>query len=192
MRTLRPDDYRVMPWKNGQGVTTELVVEPPDAGLDAFLWRVSIAELRASGPFSRFAGYDRVIVQLDGPPMTLTHEGRAPLRLEALTPHAFSGDEATRCELDGVAHDFNLMARRDFAAPSALTRTLARGESIVGAPDEITLLYVVEGALTSHDAPGLSARDSRVEPPGGKRLHTADVRSVVLLASLRLKGPPAP
>ena len=64
-RTIRSNDCCVMPWKNGYGSTTELAVEPPDAALDRFDWRVSVAELRGSGPFSTFPGYDRIIVQLD-------------------------------------------------------------------------------------------------------------------------------
>ena len=76
-RTIRHGDCPVMPWKNGQGSTTELAIEPPGAALDGFDWRISIAELRGSGPFSTFPGYDRIIVQLDGPPMILTHGSNA-------------------------------------------------------------------------------------------------------------------
>ena len=95
-RTIRAADCRVMPWKNGRGSTTELAVEPEGAPLDGFDWRVSIAELRGSGPFSTFPGYDRIIVQLDGPSMTLTHGSDPPVALGHLVPHAFSGDDDYR------------------------------------------------------------------------------------------------
>ncbi|TIV74879.1 MAG: HutD family protein, partial [Mesorhizobium sp.] len=32
MRILRAADYRVMPWKNGGGTTTEIAVSPDGAG----------------------------------------------------------------------------------------------------------------------------------------------------------------
>jgi len=35
-RIIRAGDGRVMPWKNGHGSTTELVVESSGASLDAF------------------------------------------------------------------------------------------------------------------------------------------------------------
>lgn len=189
MRTLRPSDYRVMPWKNGLGSTTELVAEPPGAALDAFDWRLSIAELRASGPFSSFAGYDRVIAQLDGAPMTLTHGERPPVRLEARVPHAFSGDEATTCEVGGVAHDLNLMVRRAYARASLEAVTLDAGAPLPSDPAAITALYVLEGSLEAPGAPRLEAGDARIEPVGGKLPHTARVRSVLMRAAILPKGP---
>ena len=50
------------PWKNGGGTTQEIAGWPAGAGLDAFGWRVSIACIAASGPFSVFAGIDRSIM----------------------------------------------------------------------------------------------------------------------------------
>lgn len=92
LRHLRSDDYRVMPWKNGLGTTTEIAVHPPDAALTDFTWRLSIADLGASGPFSSFPGYDRILVQLDGPPMILAHEGLAERRLTLREPYRFAGE----------------------------------------------------------------------------------------------------
>ena len=87
-----------MPWKNGLGTTTEIAVHPPGAGLDAFAWRVSIADLGASGPFSIFAGYDRTLVQIEGAPMTLSHAGRGEKRLSLLSPYRFAGElDTTAC-----------------------------------------------------------------------------------------------
>ncbi len=54
------------PWKNGGGTTREIAVRPPGAGMDAFAWRVSVADIVADGPFSAFPGIDRQIALLDG------------------------------------------------------------------------------------------------------------------------------
>jgi len=188
-RTVRAGDCRVMPWKNGQGSTTELAVEPPGAPLDGFDWRISIAELRGSGPFSTFPGYDRIIVQLDGPPMALTHAGGPPIVLQQLVPHAFSGDDETMCTVDGIAHDFNLMVRRGMAQPTLVVHRLRDGEELARESDPATVLHVLEGGLAAPDGALLDAGDTRIEEAGGKASYRSCGRSLVLLASLHSTDP---
>jgi environmental stress-induced protein Ves len=184
-RTIRAGSTRVMPWKNGQGSTTELAVEPPGATLDDFLWRVSIAELRGSGPFSAFAGYDRVITQLDGPPMSLTHAGRSPVVLQPLVPHAFSGDDETECAVDGIAHDFNLIVRRGHARAALAVHRVDDCQALGGEFDAVTLLHLLEGELAASDGALLDAGDTRIEEAGEKAFYRSCGHSLVLLASLR-------
>ena len=56
MRIICPADYRPQPWKNGGGVTHEIVRWPDEERYDV---RISIADDRVAGPFSRFPGYRR-------------------------------------------------------------------------------------------------------------------------------------
>jgi hypothetical protein len=131
IRHLRPSDYRVMPWKNGLGTTTEIVVHPSGTGLDDFAWRLSIADLAASGPFSTFPGIERIILQTEGEPMELVHEGRGRRRLALFLPYRFDGEWPTHSELGGKsARDFNIMARRALFRPSAVVHSLARGSTV--------------------------------------------------------------
>ncbi len=183
-RTIRARDCRVMPWRNRRGSTTELVVEPPGAALDGFDWRTSIAELRGSGPFSRFPGYDRIIVQLDGPPMTLTHGASPPVALEQLVPHAFSGDDETMCAVDGVAHDFNLIVRRGVARPTLTVHRLGEGEELSGESGAATVLHVLDGCLAAADGVQLGAGDTCVASAAEIPAHHARGRAVVLVATL--------
>ena len=115
IRLLSPLAYRVMPWKNGGGTTTEIAVHPEGAGWDDFLWRVGIADIAQSGPFSSFAGIDRSIVLLDCPPdsgMSLTVDGTSV----EMVQHEFidfAGESVTQGTLRGQAvRDFNVMSRR--------------------------------------------------------------------------------
>lgn len=55
-RIIAPDAFRAQPWKNGGGVTRE-IVRWPDA--EGFAVRISLAEVAVAGPFSRFPGYQR-------------------------------------------------------------------------------------------------------------------------------------
>lgn len=113
VRLLTPNDYRSMPWKNGAGRTTEIVVHPAGAALDAFGWRVSVADVERDGPFSRFPGIDRTIVLLSGSGMRLSGSACAAELSKPFATHDFSGDEAIDCTLlAGPCRDFNAMFRR--------------------------------------------------------------------------------
>jgi len=114
-RLLHPSDYRAMPWKNGGGTTMELIIEPEGASLDGgFLWRLSMADVGVSGPFSRFEGCDRTLLLLEGRGMELGFDQRPAVRLGGLLePVAFSGDWRTEGTLlDGPCRDFNVITRR--------------------------------------------------------------------------------
>jgi len=114
MRIIRAAEYRWMPWKNGGGETVEIAVSPPGAGLDAFEWRVSMAHVATSGPFSRFPGVDRTLAVLAGSGIRLSVGGRAAVSLgRDAPPFAFSGDDLAEAELiDGAVDDLNVMIRR--------------------------------------------------------------------------------
>jgi environmental stress-induced protein Ves len=105
--------FRAMPWANGRGVTTELYVHK-DARTGRMLWRLSIAGVDSDGPFSHFAGYDRVLVLLEGAGLTLSHGDGTVDRLSRVYEIAtFPGDVATQAALtDGPIKDFNLIADR--------------------------------------------------------------------------------
>ncbi|MGH7621957.1 MAG: HutD/Ves family protein [Gemmatimonadaceae bacterium] len=104
-----------IPWKNGGGLTREIVCRPRGADLNTFDWRVSIADLTANGAFSTFSGVDRVIMLLDGAVYNMqTGDGRVDHRLaQPLEPFTFCGhDEITASLIHGASSDFNVMARR--------------------------------------------------------------------------------
>lgn len=103
------------PWKNGGGLTREIVCQPPGAGLDDFEWRASIAQIASDGPFSAFEGVDRVITLLEGAGVRLrSADGQVDHVLGvALQPFAFAGEAAVVAErISGDCADFNLMTRR--------------------------------------------------------------------------------
>ncbi|WP_175921126.1 HutD/Ves family protein [Burkholderia pyrrocinia] len=114
---IRAADLVASPWKNGGGVTREIGAFPPGAALDAFAWRVSVADVGTAGPFSRFDGIDRTLVLLSGAGMTLAEAGGARHVLDApLTRADFAGETAIDATLhDGATRDFNLMTRRSAA-----------------------------------------------------------------------------
>jgi uncharacterized protein len=113
IRLLKAADRAAVPWKNGGGVTHDVIVSPAGATLETFDWRISIAEIAADGPFSRFPGIDRKLAVLKGK-VALTVEGGAPAVLDPNTdPLDFHGESAVEGRLvDGPSTDLNVMTRR--------------------------------------------------------------------------------
>lgn len=112
MRILRSAGHRQMPWKNGKGVTTEIAVFPEGASVDGFDWRISMAKVPESGPFSIFTGVDRVLAVLEGE-MVLTVDGQPPETLGPGSPAiAFPGDTPTSAVVLREVTDLNVMIRR--------------------------------------------------------------------------------
>jgi len=109
------NDIPAMPWKNGGGVTREIVCQPTGAGIGDFDWRVSIAHIASDGPFSAFPGVDRIITLLSGGGVHLqSNDGDVDHLLDKpLTPFAFKGETDINASLlDQDCHDFNVMTRR--------------------------------------------------------------------------------
>ena len=132
-RLLGPTDYKLMPWKNGRGLTTELAVFPPHADLNTtpFDWRISMADVVEDGDFSPFPGYDRTLIVARGEGMELTFDAAsAPARLAGTGQGAFFSGDWLTCGrlLDGPVRDFNVM--------SARARVHHQCEVIMGAPVE--------------------------------------------------------
>jgi environmental stress-induced protein Ves len=145
---LSAETYRAMPWRNGRGTTTEIALAPGNG--DRFLWRLSIADVPDSGPFSLFAGYDRLIAVVSGAGMRLAVEGRSAVLLDRESaPYGFPGDAPTECTLvDGPIRDFNLILDRH-----SMTGTLARlrlSDAALPVPLDggIVLLHALDGRLT--------------------------------------------
>lgn len=103
-------DVAATPWGNGGGITRELAVWPRQGD---WQWRMSVAEVEASGPFSRFERVQRWFAVLSGAGVRLDIDGQTH-RLDVNTePHQFDGAADTQCTLlAGPTQDFNLMLRR--------------------------------------------------------------------------------
>ncbi|MBN3790940.1 HutD family protein [Burkholderia sp. Ac-20353] len=150
---IRASSLVASPWKNGGGVTREIVAHPPGAALDAFAWRVSVADVGAAGPFSRFPGIDRTLVLLSGAGMTLAEQGGAQHVLDAPLARAdFAGETAIDATLhDGATRDFNLMTRRattrgSVAAWRVGTHRVERADTVLLFCAAGTVQVVLDGA----------------------------------------------
>ncbi|MFF4495096.1 HutD family protein [Streptomyces sp. NPDC001546] len=184
-RILRAADRTAAPWKNGGGVTREIAAGPEGAGTEDFDWRVSLAEVAADGPFSRFPGVDRTLTLAEGAGMELTLAGARRRLDERYAPGDFPGDEPTDCRLlDGPVVNFNVMYRR--GRVEAHTAVI-RGALALAAPPQTTLLVVALDGPARLDHPGGSVELGPYDavlleaPLASCRVRTAGRTAVVAL-----------
>jgi hypothetical protein len=111
LRLLHCDALPPQPWKNGGGITRELLAWP---AADDWALRISVADIRADGPFSAYPGIARWFAVLQGGGVRLAlPEGERSVR-EGDAPLGFAGEAAPACALlAGATRDLNLMVRRD-------------------------------------------------------------------------------
>jgi hypothetical protein len=154
---VRASDAAPVPWKNGGGVTRELLRLPAD-GSDDWTLRISVADIDADGPFSPFPGVTRWFAVVEGPGVRLRWPDRAVHLRRGDAALRFDGADAPDCTLLGAStRDLNVMVRE------------ARGSVALGAAafdDETspgfgeTLGFFALRAVTLH-----GASDRPVEVP---------------------------
>lgn len=178
------------PWKNGMGVTRELALEPVDAGLDHFDWRVTVAEIVPGRfRFSLFPGMERrTIVTRPGLRVGTPGESTASRRdVVPWTVLPLAGEEPLDAVLEGLpVQAFNLMFRRGAASGTvAVHRAAAPLE-----PADATVLWCVQGTArvdTGNGTPldvnaGQALCTTGEDGSGTMRLDVADDRVIVLAA----------
>ncbi|WP_052610321.1 HutD/Ves family protein [Bacteriovorax sp. BSW11_IV] len=105
-KIIHSKDFISMPWKNGGGTTRE-IFRYPETG--EWNFRISIAQVNQSGPFSIFNGFMRHLLLLTGKGMVLHSETGDYIMDTPLVPYTFSGEISIDAELiSGPNTDFNV------------------------------------------------------------------------------------
>lgn len=136
------------PWRNGGGVTRELLAWPAASGAD-WLVRVSVADIDRDGPFSAFPGVQRCFAVLQGAGVVLDFSGVEQTLTTVSAPLSFDGAAAPGCRLvNGPTRDLNLMGRH-----TAGTTTMwgAMPDSALPATDGWRGLYTASAAQLQAD-----------------------------------------
>jgi environmental stress-induced protein Ves len=160
---VRLADQPITAWKNGAGQTRELLSEPL-LTVGGFAWRISVATIATSGPFSCFPGVDRSFLKLGGGSLQLLVGGRS---LDAETGQivTFPGEESVEARiLQGPAWALNVMSGR-----SVTSHQVTIGQRVAAAPTRPRIECMV--ALTRRRLDEL-----QVEP--GDLLHGIDMARV--------------
>jgi len=110
IHTVSLADGAAQPWRNGGGVTQELLAWPhADWQL-----RISVARIDRSGPVSAYPGVERWFAVVQGEGVVLHLANRRLMLGAGSEPVRFEGAAAPACDLlDGPTQDLNLMVRSD-------------------------------------------------------------------------------
>ena len=160
-RTIHLADVPATPWRNGGGMTRELAAWPAEG---AWRWRMSVAEVTASGPFSRFEDITRWFAVLKGAGVALTVRTPSDSDELLVCEHhltlaepvlCFDGGATTHCQLlDGPTQDFNLMVADD-CLPARMVRVQGDLNVLASATKTIAVYAVDSGASVRFNAEDL-------------------------------------
>jgi uncharacterized protein len=195
MLVLRENDYVTVPWKNGGGLTREILKVPADA--ETFDWRLNLATVGAPGPFSAFDGYDRALALVRGAGIELDFGPHGQISLRSPGELArFDGAWATDGALiDGPSTDLNLIVAKERAEAQVDVLRLTAPDLIRTSGWEETLVCCISGIARIETAAGeletLSSVDvARCDPRDG--VMTCGPQgpdpAVLLVASLRRRA----
>jgi environmental stress-induced protein Ves len=147
MHVVRQSQFKSSPWKNGGGITHEALRSP--ARGDVFRWRLSVAHIDTSGPFSDFAGYARTMVLLRGGGVALKLSDGTRRTLRAAGDLAqFDGALGVECELlNGPCVDLNLMTSNAMRPVRACIERLHGPLSCAARRDESIVVFPLDAAV---------------------------------------------
>ena len=189
------NEYRRVRWRNGGGWTREIHAEgaAAEGGVDAWDWRLSIAEIEANGAYSAFPGVEREQVLLSGDGLQLELDGSDPGPHMLLPPHGrlrFSGGRAAHCRLVGTrAEVFNLMWRPHAVEARLWHRPLVGPMVVFVDPGSCWAVYLMAGQATVSGSVAsplrLSMGDTVILGAGAQRhRHVLDGGGEVLLVRI--------
>jgi environmental stress-induced protein Ves len=144
----------MMPWKNGGGMTSEIVRGDAKTKNRDWGWRVSIAVVETNSPFSIFKGIERTMSIIEGNGMDLDSPDGKNFSLDLFKVVKFDGETALKGRLrHGSVKNFNVMVDRNlFTACLEIINTRTQVVSSVE-PNSIVLIHQVKGEVTKikHD-----------------------------------------
>jgi environmental stress-induced protein Ves len=164
-RVIRYADYPVAPWRNGLGLTREVIAAGAgngggdgvrDGGFD---WRVSMAQITSEAPFSFYPGIRRTLAVVDGGALELVVEGQKQRIGVGDAAVTFAGDATVSARpLDAQVTDLNLMADEEHWAGSIVP---LRDREYAGGSHR-TVIVSIHASLRVRTA----------EPTGGPQTYT--------------------
>jgi uncharacterized protein len=129
-------------WKNGGGITRDLLAWPSAA---AWQLRISVAEVARSGPFSAYPGIQRWFAVVQGAGVVLHFADGSRTLTSDSPPLQFDGAAAPGCDLvDGPTLDLNLLA--DTSAGQARLQRVQPGVDWCD-PAGLRALFTVQPAV---------------------------------------------
>jgi len=147
IRRIAKADFVKGRWRNGRGVSWDIASDQSFSQSGEFGWRLAMAEIAESGPFSVYGAVDRVFTLLSGKGLDLLFAGGSKIAVgQPFVPHSFACDVAADCELrDGPCAALNLFTARE-KWRAEVDVTAVDGE--VPLPRGVRLLFALQGDVS--------------------------------------------
>lgn len=181
-RLIHRDALAVVPWKNKGGITREIAASSERTPF----WRLSIARVDQSGPFSKFSGLTRILTVIDGKGMDLMRGSQA-MRADLHTPVQFAGSENIVGALsDGPVQNLNLIY--DAAMLDAqVSLTRSSDQNMTQSSGSLcSFFYCLAGRFHTQSFGYVTPHSGVVNPSG--QLVSADDMALALFIELRPKA----
>jgi uncharacterized protein len=124
-RVVRGHALVPKPWRNGRGVTRDVL--DANGGAD---WQIGLADLDDAAPFSSFPGMDRTFTLVAGGPVRFRFEDGAEVVCPPLVPVLFPGDRPLACRPEaGPARALNVIVDRARYSAAVAVMRLADGHA---------------------------------------------------------------
>lgn len=140
-----------MPWKNGKGTTSEILIHPDNSSLSKldFHYRLSSSPINEKSIFSKFPGYDRILIPIQG--IGFSINGAEYTRNEIAF---FSGDIEAQCELlDKAVIDLGLIYDPKLFMANVKIITIKSDLNINIDKTTSYLIFIQTGTLNINDIP---------------------------------------
>ena len=106
MLRITSDEFKTVPWKNGKGITQQIISSSDN---DDYDWRFSRAEVSVDGPFSIFEDKSRILTVIEGKGLSLISNSTI-IEAGPYKPVRFSGAIEISGKLwQGPIKDLNLI-----------------------------------------------------------------------------------
>lgn len=163
---LKAESYREGRWLNGLGLSWDIAAAPPDAGGQAFEWRMALARIDSSVAFSHYQNVERIFMLIEGHGLDLVFDDRKVLKINLpFVPHEFPGDAKTECVVNnGPCQALNLFIRRGTWKGSVNVLGPDSNLTIISA--HTTLAFVLQGCFTLAEGGTLNSGDALQLSPG--------------------------
>jgi uncharacterized protein len=133
-------DLVATPWKNGGGITREIVAQREGQDI---IFRISLADVETDGAFSRFDGLHRILTVLEGRGMVLKAP-HATLHADKGVPLHFDGAWDIHATLkDGPLRDLNVIY--DPRRCAAQVEVVADSNTVQAKPNQLKFIHCYKG-----------------------------------------------
>jgi len=178
MRIIRMTELTVTRWKNGGGVTREIAIERRG---ETLVWRLSMADVASDGPFSNFAGLQRILTVINGVGMDLLSP-LGILHADYGRPVRFDGGMRVEAKLrDGPIRDFNLIFDPLFCIGEISPLVGPHRRNLYASPHRIVAIHGLYGTIELDQDKHLHVGDTALIESGGSQLNLASGVSALLI-----------